>query len=208
MKKLTALIMLLALLAAALTGCADTQPPATQDDTAEPEVSTGPAAESGSEDEQDAENVQEPGIAVVDEMEITLFLPDDQAEGFEEAVEAVGASPQGIVDALIAHGVLPEGTTVNSFHMSDNGTDTTEGEIVSHTAGDQLHIDLDLSSEFLSAVTSTGTAGESMVMGSLVNTMLQAYNADTLSLTCDGAVIETGHNIYDEPMTFWSPEAG
>ena len=40
-------------------------------------------------------------------------------------------------------------------------------------------------------------------VGATVNTMLTAYNAQTLTLTCGGKVVETGHAVYDEPMTFF-----
>ena len=45
-----------------------------------------------------------------------------------------------------------------------------------------------------------------MLLGSLVNTMLTCYNAKTLTLTVDGAVLETGHNVYDTPFTLMELE--
>lgn len=200
------LLLTLALLAALLAGCAaedagtsaDTPPAADNapaDSAAADDTPAGDTAESAPE--------SQPDIAVVDEMEVTLYLPDDQAEFFTEVTETVSAEPQGIVDALIAHGALPEGVTVNDFRIADNGVETTDGETVSYTAGDTLHIDLDLSAAFGEALSSAGTSGETMILGSVVNTMLTAYNADTITITCDGAVLETGHNVYDEPLTFY-----
>lgn len=202
-------ILSLALLAACLTGCTsttvaddtgETVPPAAEDTT---DTDAAKEEDTGTVSEEDAETEEIPDIAVAEEMEITLYLPDDQAESFEEVTETVDAQPQGVVDALIAHGALPEGVKVNSFTMRDNGTETQEGDTVSYTAGDTLTIDLDLSQEFADAAASTGTAGEQMLLGSLVNTMLKAYNADELNLTCDGAPLETGHNVYDQPLTFY-----
>lgn len=200
----------LALLATCFTGCTstktlkeedtDTVPPVVEESPEEPttEDSTGNATGEA------AETDQVPDIAVADEMEITLYLPDDQAESFEEVTETVEATPQGVVDALIAHGALPEGVKVNNFSMTDNGVETQEGDTVSYTASDTLHIDLDLSQEFADAAASTGTSGELMLLGSLVNTMLKAYNADEITITCDGEVLETGHNVYDQPLTFYN----
>ena len=202
-------ILSLALLAACLTGCTsttvaddtgETVPPAAEDTT---DTDAAKEEDTGTVSEEDTETEEIPDIAVAEEMEITLYLPDDQAESFEEVTETVDAQPQGVVDALIAHGALPEGVKVNSFTMRDNGTETQEGDTVSYTAGDTLTIDLDLSQEFADAASSTGTAGEQMLLGSLVNTMLKAYNADELNLTCDGAPLETGHNAYDQPLTFY-----
>ena len=33
---------------------------------------------------------------------------------------------------------------------------------------------------------------------------LEAYRADELLLTCEGEVLETGHNVYDLPLTFFA----
>ena len=156
----------------------------------------------------DAEETTRPDIAVADELTVTLYLPNDNADGFDTVEETVEASPQGIVDALIAHGVLPEGVTVDAFETVGDGVETQEGDVVSYEVG-ELSITLDLSEEFLSAVTGTGTAGETMVLGSLVNTFLTAYHAGTLTLTCGGETVETGHNVYDAPLTFFDlPCAG
>lgn len=157
---------------------------------------------------EDSMQVTEPQL--VTEVEATLFLPNEQADGFEEVTETVAVEqgvPQGLIDALAAHGALPEGTIVNDFLLEDNST-TTYGEdegpetTVTHTVGDTFWITMDISREYADALSSTGTAGEIMLLGSLVNTLLIFYQAETVTLTCDGAWIETGHNIYDQPIPF------
>ena len=199
-----------ALLAALLAGCAagtETTPPAEDPEATEP--AADPATESGetadgeTADGEEAETT--PDIAVVEEMTVTLYLPNDTADGFVETEETVGGDAQAIVDALIAHGAVPEGTAVLDFSLDDNGTETTDGETVSYEAGDTLHIDLDVSAEFQTGLSGMGTSGETMMLGSLVNTLLTAYNADTITVTVAGAPLETGHNIYDEPLTFIEP---
>ena len=135
-------------------------------------------------------------------METDLYLPNETADGFLVEQETVEASAQGIVDALIANGVVPEGTAVEAFSLENDGTETREGDVVRYEVG-ETSIALDLSEEFLAAVAETGTTGETMVLGSLVNTMLTAYNAETLTLTCGGAAVETGHVVYDRPLSFF-----
>ena len=144
----------------------------------------------------------QPDIAPLEEMEADLYLPNDSADGFVVVRETVDASPEGLMDALIAHGVLPEGTAVERFEMQSDGEETQEGDMVSYEVGD-VFLTLDLSVEFLPAVTNSGTAGETMVLGSLVNTFLTAYHAESLTLTCGGETVETGHSVYDEPLTFF-----
>ncbi len=186
--------MVLVLLAVLLTGCAFSNVGETD--------SGAPAGETDGANVTEESGETNTDLAVLDEIDVTLYLPNGDATGFDTVEETVEASPQGIVDALIAHGTLPEGVTVDAFLLTGDGVETQEGDIVSYEPG-ELSIDLDLSEEFLPAVAETGTAGESMVLGSLVNTMLTAYSAQTLTLTCGGEVVETGHAVYDEPLTFF-----
>ena len=206
--RLFALVLALGL----LTGCG-ASPTAELDDAP---TKDSAAEKVPTETTEDSDDVQQElaedeisDIAVVEEAEATLYLPNDNADGFETVTETVQANPQGLVDALIAHDALPEGVTVNDFRMEDNGTETTEGEgddaSVSYTPGDS-QIFLDVSQAFGDAASTTGTAGETMLLGSLVNTMLTYYNAETLTLTVEGAVLETGHNVYDTPFTMMELE--
>ncbi len=205
MKQIFSLLPALILLAVLLTGCTDTQSPVQTDDSHTDSESQASGSQTG-QDSQQAETP--PEISVLEEREVTLFLPDEQAEFFVEQTETVDATPQGIIDALIAHGALPEGIEVNEFRLEDSGPEAQADDSSGHAAGGRLHIVLDLSDEFLSAVASAGTAGETMAMGSLVNTMLTAYEAGTITVTCSGNTIETGHNVYDAPLTFFELENG
>jgi spore germination protein GerM len=119
----------------------------------------------------------------VEEQEVILYLPNDSVDGFVEVTEKVRKEPQAVVDALIAHSALPEGTKVLKFEMED-------GDIV-----------LDLSREFETALCSMGTSGEAMLTGSLVFTLLDCWGADTLTFTCEGRIVESGHVVYDFPLS-------
>ena len=149
-------------------------------------------------------------VELLTEVEATLYLPNEQADGFETVTETVAAEQgvtQGLVDALVAHGALPEGTIINDFLLEDNST-TIYGEdeepetTVTHIVGDTFWITMDVSREYADALSSTGTTGETMLLGSLVNTLLDFYNAQDITLTCEGTWIETGHNTYDQPISF------
>jgi len=124
---------------------------------------------------------------------VTLFLPNDDATGFVEQSAALdGDSAQAVVDALSEAGALPGGVEVLSCSL--NGT------------GQDAQLSLDLSAAFGEAMQSAGSAGETMALGSLTNTMLAYFDAQTLLLTCEGEPLATGHNVYDEPLRFVFPE--
>lgn len=49
---------------------------------------------------------------------------------------------------------------------------------------------------------SYGTSGENMLLGCVVNTFLDAYKAETVFITVDGGILESGHAIYDFPLHY------
>lgn len=128
---------------------------------------------------------------VTQKEDITLYVPNEMVDGFDTKEINIALDAQGIVDSLIAENALPKETKVKNFTLEED-----------NAKYDDL-ITLDVSKEFGDSVSSMGTAGELMLMGSLVNTFLDAYDADFLNLTCEGEVISTGHNVYDYPLSFY-----
>ena len=115
---------------------------------------------------------------------LTLYIPDAQFN-FLMQTQADGEvrQAQDLLDALISLDALPPNIEVVSFsYLNGQGV-------------------LDLSQPFGEAMASTGTAGEYLMMGSLVNTFLDAYALDGLTVTCQGQGIKTGHSDYDQPLT-------
>lgn len=117
--------------------------------------------------------------------ECKLFLPSNNMAGVEEKTVTVENNAQSVMDALIENGAAPEGTRVNSAEADGN------------------MLKLDLSKEFGDAVRSTGTAGETMYLASLVDTFLTFYGCDQLILTVEGQTLETGHQVYDQPIEMY-----
>lgn len=128
-----------------------------------------------------------PDIEVVDTV-LTVYAPDDMAEGFVTTeVEIATLNEETVVEQLIEAGVLPEGTEINSFAQS----------------ADKTQLTADFNSAFRDHLNSMGTAGEYVILGSVVNTFLTAYDADSILITVDQESLETGHNIYDQPLSFY-----
>lgn len=120
---------------------------------------------------------------------VTLALPNDQADGFDEQtaeLEKQDDMAAALVAALVEAQALPQGSEVN--HAQVDGASGPK-------------ITLDMNKAFQDAVSSTGTAGETMMLGALINTLWSYYQPSEIVLTVDGAVLETGHNVYDMPFT-------
>lgn len=114
---------------------------------------------------------------------IVIYIPDELQENFEAVGAEVEAnSDQAIVDALISANVLPDGCEVLSVTL--DGTALT----------------LDMNMVFGNAMRSSGTAGETSMVYALVNTFAQAYGAETVMITVEGGLFETGHQVYDAPL--------
>ena len=141
-------------------------------------------------------DTQEETTSAPAQMSVTLYLPNDNADGFvtrevtlpreapgniTEQLIQMDALAEDILEQLVQAGALPEGVRVLSM---DNGA-------------------LDLNSAFLSFLNTMGTSGEYVVMGSVVNTYLTAFGLDRITITVEGNVPETGHSIYDEPLRMY-----
>lgn len=114
-----------------------------------------------------------------------LYLPNDNADGFESViVETDQITAESVLAELQTRGALPETVAINSFSAE----------------GSQLNIDFNRA--FGDLVCSTGTAGELMITGSMVNTYLSAFQAESVFFTVEGEILESGHVIYDFPLTF------
>lgn len=117
----------------------------------------------------------------------TLYHGDDNAENFiSRQIQVPEINETVVIDQLILAGVLPEDTAVNT--LAQEGT--------------QLKIDLN--DTFRNHLCTMGTAGERILVGSVVNTFLSAYGAQTVFLTVDGELLESGHVVYDFPLEFYS----
>ena len=114
-----------------------------------------------------------------------LYLPNDNADGFEvQTVETTEITADSVLAELQNRSALPEAVAVNSFSIE----------------GTQLNIDFN--QPFADLICSMGTAGELMITGSVVNTYLSAFQAESVFFTVNGEILESGHVVYDFPLTF------
>ena len=121
---------------------------------------------------------------------IRIYHGDDMAENIcVNTALTEEITPEILIMNLVSYQVFPDTVTVESF-SEETGTDK--------------RLLLDLSSDFGSWLSSMGTSGEMIVMGSLVNTFLDAYDASAMKVTVEGQVLETGHQIYDGWLELYS----
>lgn len=116
-----------------------------------------------------------------------LYFPNDAADDLsadtaqipdtEPAVTVAYA--QAIVAQLIAHDALPKDSEVLAISKD----------------GDALS--LDMNEAFLAGLRASGSTGEFLYMGSLVNTFLDNFNCTTVRVTVEGQPFSTGHGYCD-----------
>ena len=188
MKKILSVILCLALILS-LCACGKKTPPPTTpvpDDVEAPvlpvpEDSPEPVPEVSEEPAVSEEPVAPSGISV------TLYKGDDNAENvIPVECEIAGQSPQAIADKLVELGVFSAPVTANSFTVDNSNV-----------------IHLDMGQDFASLIFSSGTAGEHIMVGSLVNSFISVYEADAVLITVDGKPFESGHAIYDFALSFF-----
>lgn len=117
---------------------------------------------------------------------LTLYAPNEDATGLICATwEVSEISGHAVFEALKEAGVLEEDAAVNALIQ--------EGELLK----------LDVNEAFAQQLRGYGTAGEYWMLGSVVNSLLGAYPAESVLITVNGSVLETGHAVYDFPLEFY-----
>lgn len=123
---------------------------------------------------------------------VTLYEGNETADGLIASTAELSAlTGAALTDALTAIGAIPAGT--QCLQCSSGALE--DGVVL---------LSLDLSVDFEEGIRAMGTAGETMILASLVNTFLEAFQADALALTIEGEPLETGHNCYDSPFSAYT----
>ena len=115
-----------------------------------------------------------------------VYFPNDTVSDLRDdtvhITDTEVAYAQAIVDHLIAHDALPKDSKVLAISKD----------------GNTLSIDMD--EAFLAGLRQSGSTGESMYLGSLVNTFLDNFNCETVRVTVEGKTFSTAHADYDKPL--------
>ena len=190
MKKLFALL----LCSLILSGCGitptesgkPTQPVDIPETNTEQMETVPSATEVVNETESDSTSVTE-AMSVI---RYIVYSPNSNANGFyqnvmEWQIPYVADYQPTILDAWIELDVLTDDIQILSMVQKEN------------------HITIDFNHAFKDLVCTMGTSGERMIIGSVVNTLIANYDVETVSITVEGEILESGHVIYDFPMGFF-----
>ncbi len=112
-----------------------------------------------------------------------LYIPDEECLYFQ----ALECDFDGTVDGLIER--------LADFRECFKEVKVYSFSILNQTAY------IDLSEEFGEALEG-GTLEESIIIGSLVNTIIKYYNVDNVQFTVEGNFYESQHVFYDSPIGF------
>ena len=118
---------------------------------------------------------------------ITVYYMNANVDGFlTETVEVPEITADSLVEQLIIKSILtPE---VKALSCKESTVDGVKS------------LDLDFSSTLDTFMNNVGSSAEYYVVGSICNTFLEAYNAEKIKITVEGAKFETGHAEYPNYM--------
>ena len=95
-----------------------------------------------------------------------------------------------------------EEITADALNTAMNGLLFENGAALNTVEVDEAgHIKADLNDAFAAQVRSFGTSGEYYIVGGVVNTLLDVYDGADVTLTVNGAPLESGHAVYDTALT-------
>ena len=199
MKKIVATMLILVVILSSFAGCnlLSRTAEATQDEvvhtgeTTEKEEMTDKTEEDTEENiNEDTEETTGQEDKQTDETKkvvVTIYTPNDNVDGFVETeAELEALNETLLLNELIKAKVVQEGIKINQFEKK--------------TENDKVCLLLDFNESLGTTLNSCGSSGGYVIMGSIVNTFLKAYEADYFKFTIDGQIFESGHIIYDEPM--------
>lgn len=119
----------------------------------------------------------------VEKTEITLYVGTEAGDGLvAEKTFVEELTPEAILSALAEKNVISKEVELLAFQKEEG------------------HLILDLSKEYQEYAASYGTSGEMIIVGGVVNTFLDAYAADTITILVEGESWDTGHAEYSGPL--------
>ncbi|MBQ8188745.1 MAG: GerMN domain-containing protein [Lachnospiraceae bacterium] len=152
-----------------------------------PITSTVPAGDTAQKEQVQTEQSQEEILQeeVAEPVNVVIYYSNIQADGFAmKEMQIESLTPENLIDELAKVNIVSIDTKVIGFSETEQS------------------LTLDLSKDFEQYLSMMGSSGEYMVLGGIVNTFLDAYDAKDILITVEGNVLESGHATYDKPLEF------
>ena len=115
--------------------------------------------------------------------------------------------PDSEVMYLRAEGVILENEDMadnaSALNAALSGRVFSEGAQILSAEFEAGVLALDLNAAFADQVRALGTSGELLTISSVVNTAIDFTGANAAAITVEGETLETGHNIYSEPIGYF-----
>lgn len=200
MRKRHSIMVIFVVCMLVLAGCGKSEPEETKEEKNQTEALEIENQEDNEEQigkEDDTEDSKAQGSeseqqeTAVSSKTVTIYSPNEMADGFvTEDVQTTDVTESWVVEQLIAQGVIPGNVQALSC------AETQDGGVKS--------LKLDLNQAFADFLQSLGSTGEYMIVGSVCNTFLDAYDCSQVQITVEGNVLETGHAEYPGYMIKFS----
>lgn len=115
-----------------------------------------------------------------------VYAPDDDWTNFATYEMTIPElDPDMVLQLLYEYGAISRKVYTNTAEVT----------------GSCLH--LDLSEDFYLELLTMGSTGEKFLIGSVVNSFISAYGVETVMITANQQIMDSGHVIYDFPLGFF-----
>ncbi|MDD6811361.1 MAG: GerMN domain-containing protein [Lachnospiraceae bacterium] len=142
------------------------------------------------EEENIEENITEESVPGV---KATIYYGNGASTALNtEEVFMEQITAENLLSALVRHNIVSLDTKVNSLEETEE-----DG---------RKKLQLDLSGAFREYLKTMTPEGEKIIIASVVDTFLEAYDADEIILLVDGEALKTSHASYESPISFGSVE--
>lgn len=152
-----------------------------------------PAEESGKEEVPGETRTDAEQTEAVQQTQVTVYYGNSgslELKYEDAAMEQL--TPENLIDSLAKHNIVSLDTKVNSFEEEED----VSGKVLK----------LDLSGTFREYLKTMSENGEKVILASVTNTFLEAYEAELIQITVEGDPLETSHGSYEEPIGYIQSE--
>ena len=123
----------------------------------------------------------------LNKIEAAIYYGNGASDKLNTEVAAMEElTAENLINALSGHNIVSLGTKVNSFEEEKGDR------------GKVLHLDLDKA--FREYLKTMNEESEKIILASITVTFLEAYDAESITITVDGNVLKTNHAVYEEPF--------